>query len=163
MTWTKPCFSETGWQCFLGACCARLVAHRMCSPLPAMAEVAAFVGVETVIAGKVAASQNGQVIVAADGLSWKRWENLYRNPGAVIACARRISPYPYQKRASRSSARNQLTGRIMRMTPSGPLVRVVVDCGLPVVALITRGSANEMKLDGRSAGDCQRLKPQLCI
>ena len=33
------------------------------------------------------------------------------------------------------------------MTPSGPLVRVVIDCGLPVVALITRGSANEMKLE----------------
>ena len=45
-----------------------------------------------------------------------------------------------------SSARNHLNGRILRMTPSGPLVRVVVDCGLPVVALITRGSANEMKL-----------------
>ncbi len=45
-----------------------------------------------------------------------------------------------------TSARNHLRGRIMRMTPSGPLVRVVVDCGLPVVALITRGSANEMKL-----------------
>jgi len=39
-----------------------------------------------------------------------------------------------------------LNGRIMRMSPSGPLVRVFIDCGLPIVALITRGSANEMKL-----------------
>jgi molybdopterin-binding protein len=33
------------------------------------------------------------------------------------------------------------------MTPSGPLVRVVIDCGLPVVALITHGSANDVKLE----------------
>jgi molybdopterin-binding protein len=46
-----------------------------------------------------------------------------------------------------SSARNHVNGRITRMTPSGPLVRVVIDCGLPVVALITRGSANDMKLE----------------
>ena len=45
-----------------------------------------------------------------------------------------------------SSARNHISGRIIRMTPSGPLVRVVIDCGLPLVALITRGSANDMKL-----------------
>jgi molybdopterin-binding protein len=45
-----------------------------------------------------------------------------------------------------SSARNHLTGHITRMMTSGPLVRVVVDCGLPIVALITRGSANDMKL-----------------
>jgi len=45
-----------------------------------------------------------------------------------------------------SSARNHLSGRIRHMAPSGPLVRVVLDCGLPVVALITRGSATEMKL-----------------
>jgi molybdopterin-binding protein len=49
-------------------------------------------------------------------------------------------------RAAGSSARNQLSGRILRIAPSGPLVRVVVDCGVPVVALITRGSANDMKL-----------------
>jgi molybdopterin-binding protein len=47
---------------------------------------------------------------------------------------------------SGSSARNHLKGHILRILPSGPLVRVVVDCGLPVVALITRGSANDMKL-----------------
>ena len=36
---------------------------------PSDGEVASFVGVETVIAGNVAVSKNGQVIVAADGLN----------------------------------------------------------------------------------------------
>jgi molybdopterin-binding protein len=45
-----------------------------------------------------------------------------------------------------SSARNRLPGRVSRITPSGPLVRVGVDCGVPLVALITRASADEMGL-----------------
>jgi molybdopterin-binding protein len=33
------------------------------------------------------------------------------------------------------------------MIPHGPLVKVVIECGFPVVALITRSSANEMELE----------------
>jgi tungstate transport system ATP-binding protein len=45
-----------------------------------------------------------------------------------------------------SSARNRLPGLVSRVTPSGPLVRVSVDCGVPLVALVTRASADEMGL-----------------
>jgi molybdopterin-binding protein len=45
-----------------------------------------------------------------------------------------------------SSARNRLNGRIVRATPQGPLVRVQVDCGFPLVALVTRASARELDL-----------------
>jgi tungstate transport system ATP-binding protein len=56
-----------------------------------------------------------------------------------------------------SSARNRLNGRVVRTTPQGPLVRVVVDCspsmnvgapdGVSLVALVTRTSARELELD----------------
>jgi tungstate transport system ATP-binding protein len=113
---------------------------------PSDGEVAAFVGVETVIAGKVAISQNGQITVAANGLNL---EAVGDHPigTQVLFCLRPEDiTLSTSDGTSVTSARNHLRGRIMRMTPSGPLVRVVVDCGLPVVALITRGSANEMKL-----------------
>jgi molybdopterin-binding protein len=109
-------------------------------------EVAAFVGVETVIAGKVVTSQDGQIIVEADGL---RLEAVGDIPigTSVLFCLRpediTLSPSNW---TPVSSARNRLRGHIIRITPSGPLVRVVIDCGLPVVALITRSSANEMSL-----------------
>jgi molybdopterin-binding protein len=48
--------------------------------------------------------------------------------------------------AAHSSIRNRLRGTIRHMTPQGPLMRVVIDCGFPVVALITRLSAQEMGL-----------------
>ena len=46
----------------------------------------------------------------------------------------------------KSSARNHLAGRITRLTPQGPLVRVIVDCGFPLVSLVTRASARQMGL-----------------
>jgi molybdopterin-binding protein len=113
---------------------------------PVDAEVAAFVGVETVIAGKVTASNYGQLFVEADGIRLEAVGDLL--VGALVYYCLRpedvtlsLSDNPVM-----SSARNRLTGQITRLTPTGPLVRVVIDCGLPVVALITRGSANDMKL-----------------
>ena len=113
---------------------------------PSDGEVAAFVGVETVIAGKVAASQNGQIIVEADGLHLEAVGDAPTGTSVLFCLRPEDITLSHADGSIVSSARNHLNGRIMLMTPSGPLVRVVVDCGLPVVALITRGSANEMKL-----------------
>ena len=113
---------------------------------PSDGEVAAFVGVETVIAGKVAVSRNGQVTVSANGLSLEAVGDLEVGKPVLFCLRPEDITLSLTGEVSPTSARNHLTGRISRMTPSGPLVRVVVDCGLPVVALITRGSANEMKL-----------------
>jgi molybdopterin-binding protein len=45
-----------------------------------------------------------------------------------------------------SSARNCLTGEVLKVFPIGSQVRVTVDCGFPIVALVTRRSAEEMGL-----------------
>jgi tungstate transport system ATP-binding protein len=113
---------------------------------PTDAEVASFVGVETVIAGKVAACDSGQIIVEANGLSLEAVGELAIGTQVLFCLRPEDITLSISDRVSKSSARNQIAGRIVRMAPSGPLVRVMVDCGLPVVALITRGSANEMKL-----------------
>jgi tungstate transport system ATP-binding protein len=118
---------------------------------PSDNDVASFVGVETVIAGNVIVSQNGQVIVAANGLHLEAVGD-FPSGSPVWFCLR---PEDITLSTSDgnviSSARNRLSGHITRMTPSGPLVRVIVDCGLPIVALITRGSANDMMLtEGQS-------------
>jgi len=46
-----------------------------------------------------------------------------------------------------SSARNHLGGAVGRLTPLGAQVRVVVDCGFPVVATVTRRSAGDLGLE----------------
>jgi tungstate transport system ATP-binding protein len=113
---------------------------------PADREVAEFVGVETVIAGEVASSDMGQVIVHAHNLTLEAVGEAEKGR-EVFFCLRPedITLYPGSSSPS-SSARNRLPGRIRRITPQGPLVRVVVDCGFLLTALITRTSAAEMEL-----------------
>jgi tungstate transport system ATP-binding protein len=45
-----------------------------------------------------------------------------------------------------SSARNCLEGEITRLFPIGSQVRVSIECGFPLIALVTRRSAEEMAL-----------------
>ena len=44
------------------------------------------------------------------------------------------------------SARNTFEGRITRISPVGALVRVELDCGFPLLAVVTRQSAQDLKL-----------------
>ncbi len=111
---------------------------------PADQEVAAFVGVETVVPGRVIASHYGQVIVEADHLKLEAVGEIEIGR-QVLFCLRPedVTLWPAEE-ARASSARNRLGGRIVRLAPQGPLVRVVMDCGFPLMALITRASAREM-------------------
>jgi molybdopterin-binding protein len=113
---------------------------------PADQEVAAFVGVETVISGQVVTSNEGQLSVEVNGLRLDAIGEAETGRG-VLLCLRPedITLWPGDGLPI-SSARNQLKGRIQNMIPQGPLVRVVVDCEFPLVALITRASAQEMDL-----------------
>ncbi len=114
---------------------------------PGDGEVASFVGVETVIAGTVMASQNGLVSVEASGLHLEAVADAPVGKNVLFCLRPEDITLSTSDVKGMTSARNRLSGRITRMTPSGPLVRVFIDCGVPVVALITRGSANDMKLE----------------
>jgi molybdopterin-binding protein len=113
---------------------------------PADRDVAAFVGVETVVAGEVVASDEGQLSVDASGVRLDAIGDMEVGR-RVFLCLRPedVTLWPAQG-STGSSARNRLSGRIQRITPQGPLVKIVVDCGFPLVALITRDSAQEMGL-----------------
>jgi len=114
---------------------------------PVDQEVAAFVGVETVIPGQVTAVYEGQVTVEAGGLDLQAVGEAA--PGrSVLLCLRPedITLWPHDSPVPRSSARNLLKGYIRRITPQGPLARVVVDCGFTLVALVTRASVQDMPL-----------------
>ena len=123
---------------------------------PVDGDVAAFVGVETRVHGRVVETHDGVAMVEAAGHRLEAVSSV--GPGrAVLFCLRpedvtlwsvdQLGPgdRPGPGNAF-SSARNRLPGRVSRVTPSGPLVRVSVDCGVPLVALITRASAEEMGL-----------------
>jgi tungstate transport system ATP-binding protein len=114
---------------------------------PADEEVAAFVGVETVVAGQVMAAEEGRLIVAAHGLRLEAVGD-YEVGRSVLLCLRPEDVTLLAADGSTpSSARNRLPGRILRLTPQGPLVKVTLDCGFRLVALVTRASAQALDLD----------------
>ena len=113
---------------------------------PADEEVAAFVGVETVVPGVVLAAQEGLLNVEAKGHQLEAVGELSAGR-LVYFCLRPedVTLLP-EVHLPATSARNRLSGRIQLIMPQGLLVRVVVDCGFPLVALVTRASAREMAL-----------------
>ena len=113
---------------------------------PSDEEVAAFVGVETILPGKVISSHEGGLVVDVKGRQLEAvGEQVVGQE--VYFCLRPedITLWPAND-IPHSSARNRLPGRIQEFRPQGPLVQAVVDCDFPLVALITRASKEEMGL-----------------
>ncbi len=113
---------------------------------PLDADVAAFVGVDTVIPATVTASQDGMLSLQAGKYTLETVGNI--SPGReVLLCLRPEDITLWQTDpAPRSSARNHMQGVVQHCNVLGALVRVTVkiDSGFPVVVLITRSSWLEM-------------------
>lgn len=112
--------------------------------LPQGREIAEFVGTENILGGVIASNEEGMVTVDIDGAAIEAISNLGSGEN-VYACIRPEEITLAQARDS-TSARNTFPAEITRMIFFGPLARVEMDCGFPLVALITKRSAEEMNL-----------------
>jgi len=134
---------------------------RQCGPLhdvfqrPADREVAESIGVENVLAAAIVSRHAGLLTLATAGAQLQSVDS--GETGAVVACVRAEDVAITRDPAAASSVRNRLAGRIVSVAIEGPLARVELDCGFPLVALITAQSAGEMEL---KAGDsvCAAVK-----
>jgi molybdate transport system ATP-binding protein len=116
---------------------------------PAGLEVARIVGTETV--------HPGQIVGVADGLATVQ---VGRAKVAAVApatserdvfiCIRGEDVALQRGEVADSSPRNRLAGVVDSLTWEGPLVRVGLDCGFPLVALVTRPACTEL---GLTVGD----------
>jgi tungstate transport system ATP-binding protein len=111
---------------------------------PNSREVAEFVGVENILPGVVAEKDNDLIVINVDGNAIQAISG-YAIGDKVYALIRPEDiTFTLSKEAS--SARNIFKGKISRMTSVGPLVRLEVDCGLPLLGVITKRSAQELDL-----------------
>jgi tungstate transport system ATP-binding protein len=115
--------------------------------------VAAFLGIETMIPGRVMSQADGCLLVDAAGMQLEAVGEVA--VGREVFFCLRPEDVTLWRGANLppSSARNRLNGQITRLTPQGALVRITVECrqpgteaGLALVALVTRPSAQEMAL-----------------
>ncbi len=115
---------------------------------PVDEEVAAFVGVETIVPGRVrcvesglATVEVGQRLVEAAGSAPAGTE--------VLVCLRPedVVLGPAGAPQETTSARNHLPAAVTRIVPAGPYTRVELDCGgFTLIALITKQSLEELAL-----------------
>jgi molybdate transport system ATP-binding protein len=113
---------------------------------PSDPEVARIVGVESVIPVRVVRVEGGLALLDAGGAA----ELLAVAPqglgGEAYACIRGEDVMLQRSASSGASARNQLRARVTAVTPEGPLVRLGLDCGFPLTALVTRPALDELEL-----------------
>ena len=119
---------------------------------PASEEVARFVGIETIVTGRVIAAHGGVTVVDVAGR--KLEVAAPAAPGDhVRLCIRPedITLLPAGAAHQLSSARNRLEACIGSVTPMLGPVRVLVDAGFPLVAAVTRRSLEDLGLAEGSA------------
>jgi tungstate transport system ATP-binding protein len=114
---------------------------------PASEEVARFVGVETIV-DCLAMGQDGELSVLEAGGRLIEVAQPSAPGERVRLCLRPedVTLTAGRPASGASSARNRLGGSVMRLIPSGPHVRVMVDCGFALVALVTPRSVEDLNL-----------------
>ncbi|MCL0069132.1 ABC transporter ATP-binding protein [Dehalococcoidia bacterium] len=111
---------------------------------PRNMKVAEFVGVENVIKGTISSNDGGVVSVDVDGKTIEGISDYHA--GEEVSVCVRPEDITLALSKTSSSARNSFPAEIKLIASSGPLVRVELGCGFPLVALLTRRSAQEMGL-----------------
>jgi tungstate transport system ATP-binding protein len=111
---------------------------------PVGREIAEFVGVENIIGGEIVSNKEGIVDIKVDGGTIEAVSSL--GVGEEVYACIRPEEITLAKVKELTSARNIFLGEITRIVLFGPLARVELDCGFPLVALITKKSAEEMNL-----------------
>ena len=113
---------------------------------PKNAEVAQIVGVETVLEGQVIEKAYGLATVRINGTTLKGLSSDEIG-SPVFVCIRAEDVVLEQAGSGMTSARNHLVGKVREITPHGVMVQVKIDCGFPLVAMITRGAQEELHLE----------------
>ena len=110
---------------------------------PRYREVAAAVGVETVVRGRAKSRTNGVMLLEVGSAELSAADV---DGSEFHVCIRGEEVTLEKGRAEQSSARNHLKGIVREILPAGMLIRVVVDAGFELVALVTRQAVDDLAL-----------------
>jgi molybdate transport system ATP-binding protein len=114
---------------------------------PANLAVADIVAVETVQPGRVIVIKDGLVKVAVGSATLTATAlGLSQEVSTVYVCIRAEDVVLFKGEEGHSSPRNRLPARVRALDAEGPMVRIDLDCGFPLMALLTKQACEEMDL-----------------
>ena len=112
---------------------------------PANAAVARVVGVDTVVQGTVSHLHDGLVTVDVGPVSLTAVASP-ETGSEVFVCIRAEDVTVEPSGAGETSARNHLHGTVEAVASLGALARGTIECGFPLVAVITRSALQDLRL-----------------
>jgi tungstate transport system ATP-binding protein len=114
---------------------------------PAGKNIARFVGIDTMLKGIVTSNEEGHAMVSVGNAVFEVLTPC--RPGTQVSLFIRPEEVTVTLKDGdfpKTSVRNQLTGTIKKMLPFGPFIRVTIDFGSHLTALVTRRSSDELGL-----------------
>ncbi len=114
---------------------------------PADGFVALFVGVETVLPGRVVRISDGAFTAAVEGGEIEAVGHVRMGEGVLCCIRPEHVTLSVNAPPPGTSARNAFPGTIRTITPLGLFHRVRVDCGFELTAYVTRQSLEELRLE----------------
>jgi tungstate transport system ATP-binding protein len=117
--------------------------------LPTNMEVAEFVGVENILKGTIINKDDNLVTIQVNSSTLQAISDY--EIGEMVYALIRPEDITFTLVKDKTSARNVFEGKITKIALVGPLVRIEVDCGFPLLGVITKRSAEELglKVGGR--------------
>ncbi len=111
---------------------------------PADPQVAESLGVENIVDARIMGRESGLLTLAVKTAQLQCVDG--GESGAVAACIRAEDVAVTRDLHQSSSARNRIQGTVRSVSLEGALARIEIDCGFPLVAVITAQSAAELAL-----------------
>jgi len=110
-------------------------------------QIARFVGIDAIAGGQVIENTGGHALIRVKETFFEALTPIPEGH-SVSLCIRPedVTLTPSDSISQKTSMRNRIIGRITKIVPSGPFVRVTVDCGFVMVSLITRRSCTDLGL-----------------
>ncbi len=111
---------------------------------PENKEMAEFVGVENILGGTITHKDDSLATIDVNGRFIQAISDY--DVGERVDVLIRPEDITVALHKDASSARNMFSGKITRILPLGALVRIEVDCGFPLLGVITKRSAEDLEL-----------------
>lgn len=114
---------------------------------PASEFVASFVGIDTILTGKVIRKEQGVLVVSISDREIEAiGEAEVGHPVALCIRPEYVTLSIHSLKEA-SSARNVFSGKIEKIIPMGPYYKVLLECGFPLFAYVTGQSMENLSLE----------------
>lgn len=113
---------------------------------PVSESVANFVGMETILEGEIVEVQNGLLKIKTHGQEIEV-ANDSKPEGKVLLGIRGENVVLASFNKVATSARNKYKATIVEIISLGSTLKIYLDCGFPLISLVTKRSADELELE----------------